>query len=284
MDAADRGATETTGDHRSEEVVLETVALGFPWATLDPFLVAVHHVDPYPSGNEDMGPANTEGERPRDADPSTPGWSSDHRREGRSRPGHGGDSRGRSVRGRPAAARPPELVGLEAGGRGGHLAVRRRDDRRVDPPSHGVGRDGADPLRVRGLGRGRWTHTRGAARGRSPLRCAGRRGGRRRRCRCARPPRSADRRTGGDGRPVRDEHRGRGAAGRPGLPAHRVRRVALARGRPGAPAVGHTVRRGTRAAGPSIPSATRHQARRAVRRTLRRATTPPAGPPAAALS
>ena len=48
MDAADRGATETTGDHRSEEVVLETVALGFPWATLDPFLVAVHHVDPYP--------------------------------------------------------------------------------------------------------------------------------------------------------------------------------------------------------------------------------------------
>jgi quercetin 2,3-dioxygenase len=38
-------------------VVLETVPLGFPWATSDPFLFCVHHDDAYPAGNEKMGPA-----------------------------------------------------------------------------------------------------------------------------------------------------------------------------------------------------------------------------------
>jgi redox-sensitive bicupin YhaK (pirin superfamily) len=37
--------------------VLETVPLGFPWATSDPFLFCVHHDDAYPAGNERMGPA-----------------------------------------------------------------------------------------------------------------------------------------------------------------------------------------------------------------------------------
>jgi redox-sensitive bicupin YhaK (pirin superfamily) len=40
----------------SESAVLETVPLGFPWVTLDPFLFCVHHDDAYPKGNELMGP------------------------------------------------------------------------------------------------------------------------------------------------------------------------------------------------------------------------------------
>lgn len=31
--------------------------LGFPWQTQDPFLFSVYHLDHYPKGNEDMGPA-----------------------------------------------------------------------------------------------------------------------------------------------------------------------------------------------------------------------------------
>lgn len=38
--------------------VLETVPLtGSPWPTIDPFLFCVHHVDAYPAGNEQLGPA-----------------------------------------------------------------------------------------------------------------------------------------------------------------------------------------------------------------------------------
>jgi redox-sensitive bicupin YhaK (pirin superfamily) len=36
--------------------VLDVFRLGFPWATLDPFLFCVHHLDAYPRGNEQMGP------------------------------------------------------------------------------------------------------------------------------------------------------------------------------------------------------------------------------------
>ena len=36
--------------------VLQTVPLGFQWATIDPFLFCVHHLDLYPEGNEHMGP------------------------------------------------------------------------------------------------------------------------------------------------------------------------------------------------------------------------------------
>jgi len=38
-------------------VILETAPLGFPWQTVDPFLVCVHHDDGYPAGNERLGPA-----------------------------------------------------------------------------------------------------------------------------------------------------------------------------------------------------------------------------------
>ncbi len=38
-------------------VVLETLPLGFPWVTADPFLFCVHHDDKYPAGNDKLGPA-----------------------------------------------------------------------------------------------------------------------------------------------------------------------------------------------------------------------------------
>jgi redox-sensitive bicupin YhaK (pirin superfamily) len=37
-------------------VILDLRPLGFPWATLDPFLFCVHHDDAYPEGNEELGP------------------------------------------------------------------------------------------------------------------------------------------------------------------------------------------------------------------------------------
>jgi redox-sensitive bicupin YhaK (pirin superfamily) len=36
--------------------VLEEAPLGFQWATIDPFLFCVHHVDNYPAGNDVLGP------------------------------------------------------------------------------------------------------------------------------------------------------------------------------------------------------------------------------------
>ncbi len=37
--------------------VVQTVPLGFQWATADPFLFCVHHLDRYPAANDHMGPA-----------------------------------------------------------------------------------------------------------------------------------------------------------------------------------------------------------------------------------
>jgi quercetin 2,3-dioxygenase len=37
--------------------VLDTLPLGFPWVTADPFLFCVHHDDAYPEGNDALGPA-----------------------------------------------------------------------------------------------------------------------------------------------------------------------------------------------------------------------------------
>ena len=37
--------------------VLETLPLGMPWVTADPFLFCVHHDDRYPAGNDRLGPA-----------------------------------------------------------------------------------------------------------------------------------------------------------------------------------------------------------------------------------
>ena len=36
--------------------MLQTAPLGFQWATIDPFLFCVHHLDLYPEGNEHLGP------------------------------------------------------------------------------------------------------------------------------------------------------------------------------------------------------------------------------------
>jgi redox-sensitive bicupin YhaK (pirin superfamily) len=37
--------------------VVETFELGMPWIGHDPFIFTVHHVDDYPAGDEDLGPA-----------------------------------------------------------------------------------------------------------------------------------------------------------------------------------------------------------------------------------
>jgi redox-sensitive bicupin YhaK (pirin superfamily) len=37
-------------------IVLQTIPLGFQWATADPFLFCVHHLDHYPAGNAEFGP------------------------------------------------------------------------------------------------------------------------------------------------------------------------------------------------------------------------------------
>ncbi len=42
-----------------EDPVLEIAPLGFQWVTVDPFLFCVHHVDDYPAGNDELGPAAT---------------------------------------------------------------------------------------------------------------------------------------------------------------------------------------------------------------------------------
>jgi len=40
-------------------LVLQRVPLGFQWATVDPFLFCVHHLDLYPEGNAEFGPQGT---------------------------------------------------------------------------------------------------------------------------------------------------------------------------------------------------------------------------------
>jgi len=37
--------------------IIQTVPLGPQWPTIDPFLFCAHHLDVYPAGNEDLGPA-----------------------------------------------------------------------------------------------------------------------------------------------------------------------------------------------------------------------------------
>lgn len=45
--------------------ILSTIPLGRqPWQTLDPFLFSVHHLDHYPAGNDDLGPAPGTAGRP----------------------------------------------------------------------------------------------------------------------------------------------------------------------------------------------------------------------------
>jgi redox-sensitive bicupin YhaK (pirin superfamily) len=39
--------------------IIKIKPLGFPWETSDPFLFCVHHLDNFPAGNENMGPATS---------------------------------------------------------------------------------------------------------------------------------------------------------------------------------------------------------------------------------
>lgn len=41
----------------SLSAIIQTRPLGFPWETSNPFLFCVHHLDHYPEGNDDLGPA-----------------------------------------------------------------------------------------------------------------------------------------------------------------------------------------------------------------------------------
>jgi redox-sensitive bicupin YhaK (pirin superfamily) len=40
-----------------DDPVIQTIPLGFQWATADPFLFCVHHLDTYPEANDRLGPA-----------------------------------------------------------------------------------------------------------------------------------------------------------------------------------------------------------------------------------
>ena len=44
---------------QSTDPIVRSQPLGFPWATIDPFLFCAYHDDAYPPGNPDMGPAGS---------------------------------------------------------------------------------------------------------------------------------------------------------------------------------------------------------------------------------
>ncbi len=50
-------AVEAAMKDAPSATILDTAPLGFQWPCLDPFLFCVHHVDGYPAGNDQMGPA-----------------------------------------------------------------------------------------------------------------------------------------------------------------------------------------------------------------------------------
>ena len=75
--------------------IRQTVPLGFPWATLDPFLFCVHHDDNYPPGNDELGPAASLAGRDLGMDftiksdqPGQPGWRMYHGEKVPGFPGH----------------------------------------------------------------------------------------------------------------------------------------------------------------------------------------------------
>ncbi len=51
------GCGTPLGSPAVPDPVLQTAPLGAQWATIDPFLFCVHHLDRYPEGNEYLGPA-----------------------------------------------------------------------------------------------------------------------------------------------------------------------------------------------------------------------------------
>jgi redox-sensitive bicupin YhaK (pirin superfamily) len=87
MSAADTHTADTETDDVEEGTspVLQTVALGAQWPTVDPFLFCAHHDDAYPAGNDAMAPAVPIEDRELGSDFSgQDGWSMYH---GRSVPG-----------------------------------------------------------------------------------------------------------------------------------------------------------------------------------------------------
>src|SRR3712207_5958211 len=64
------------------DVVIQTIRLGTPWQTIDPFLFCVHHLDAYPAGNGRLGPAATLAGRELGNDfAGVDGWRMSHGRE-----------------------------------------------------------------------------------------------------------------------------------------------------------------------------------------------------------
>ena len=69
--------------------VLQVSALGFPWATIDPFLFCAYHDDAYPAANPQMGPQGSLAGRAIGQDFSRKdGWSMYHGEEVPGFPGH----------------------------------------------------------------------------------------------------------------------------------------------------------------------------------------------------
>lgn len=74
MESTSPDAANVADSSPSSSPIIETFDLGFPWPTIDPFIVTVHHVDHFPAGNPEMGPATTNGVRGRDEKPSVGSW------------------------------------------------------------------------------------------------------------------------------------------------------------------------------------------------------------------
>ena len=83
------GVRSLTAMASHDSPVLQTVALGSRWPTVDPFLFCVHHDDAYPAGDERLAPAVPVDERELGQDFSaTDGWSMYHGRVVPGFPGH----------------------------------------------------------------------------------------------------------------------------------------------------------------------------------------------------
>ncbi len=76
-------------DATASSPIVQVQPLGFPWATIDPFLFCAYHDDAYPKGNAQMGPAASLAGRPIGQDFSRKdGWSMYHGTEVPGFPSH----------------------------------------------------------------------------------------------------------------------------------------------------------------------------------------------------